>query len=917
MKNRVAFVLCLFPVLLSGLLGRVFHDLTYEDIESASKDIDSDYALVKSPHDLYGLPYAHSKDGFQCSPSIIRVSHLKTLGKDLKRPQILISGEIHGDERVGPPSTLHVAQLLVWSAMCEIEKKVVFCKKLQDFSSSISKGQRLWLALLATRRDSFLIPTANCLGHKFRRRDDNFIDPNRDFPYSRGNNACMMSTTAKIFDKLMQNNIIQLVITYHGGMAALGYEWGSKNHPAPQDASPDNNANKHIASMLTEYGSSAGSGESPYKANRINSIVYAVDGGMEDWMYAAGWDKALVRQDCLGYKKANQRKLRQESDDSLAEDHVTVQAETITEENHETLDKIHRWLSVSNNTDTPSSSTSLSGNRALVFLVETSDAKSPKDTALGGTAEVLYPNGQENGHIPRNIRLGLMAIDSLEPYVCMSQTRLTTNNVSASTSQSFLHLKWYVGGAHTVDKTFLTLSRAPSAAQLVSLGWSHYMDMLPSDSVLDDLLLTKNANFSSSNGAFFSGRNRSSPKLISPIFSGMSRWHESTTENNIAVSHPTDENVYDENDPLRPQSEYTLAVNLSRVFTHRKRKLSDPTSSWSIASFASSLFSTVSSSSSSSSAAENNKLDAKTVHLEHAQHQERISNDAEALSASMHHRPRHSHTRHPRRRRRLAAASDNNGNLAGASSSSSAVANPSVKGKYWIVAWAMVDQSYGVVGQGQPTTSHPMSYYANIRTRSTTHCERTGPDARTCQGRRYWPSDFIELDVLEDGKVAHMRHVLHCATWSMPSPQSASASAVPVSVSSADNDLMYQQEHQQQQQFLQHKAPIASFQSDVEESYAFEQSYMFVFLMLLFVVLVVWHVSSYMRRNRIYASVTSNKYLKLPTGFRSAPQSPMSLSTSSSQASLLSSSTPPPSSPLPPYSLQRVNSLTQAVTTVV
>lgn len=105
-------------------------------------------------------------------------------------------------------------------------------------------------------------------------------------------------------------------------------------------------------------------------------------------MYAAGWDKALVRQDCLGYKKANQRKLRQVSDTSLAEKHVSVEAETITEENYTTLNKTRRWLSVSNITDNPSSSASLLGNRALVFLVETSDAKSPKDTALGGTAEV-------------------------------------------------------------------------------------------------------------------------------------------------------------------------------------------------------------------------------------------------------------------------------------------------------------------------------------------------------------------------------------------------------------------------------------------------------------------------------------------------------------------------------------------------
>lgn len=130
------------------------------------------------------------------------------------------------------------------------------CNQL-DSLGGISRGQRLWLALLASRRDSFLIPTANCLGHKFRTRNDNAIDPNRDFPYSRTNNRCLMSTTAKIFDRLMQENLVQIVVTFHGGMVALGYEWGSKNHPKPQDGSPDDRSNQRLASALAEYGGSS------------------------------------------------------------------------------------------------------------------------------------------------------------------------------------------------------------------------------------------------------------------------------------------------------------------------------------------------------------------------------------------------------------------------------------------------------------------------------------------------------------------------------------------------------------------------------------------------------------------------------------------------------------------------------------
>lgn len=109
------------------------------------------------------------------------------------------------------------------------------------------------------------------MGHKFRRRDDNFIDPNRDFPYSRKNNACLLSTTAKIFDRIMKDNIIQVVVTFHAGMAALGYEWGSKNHPSPNDASPDDNANKRLAALYSQYGSHAGDGRASYRGIKVSS----------------------------------------------------------------------------------------------------------------------------------------------------------------------------------------------------------------------------------------------------------------------------------------------------------------------------------------------------------------------------------------------------------------------------------------------------------------------------------------------------------------------------------------------------------------------------------------------------------------------------------------------------------------------
>lgn len=45
---------------------------------------------------------------------------------------------------------------------------------------------------------------------------------------------------------MFAQSIIQVVVTFHGGMIALAYEWGSRNHNTPHDRSPDENANSDI-----------------------------------------------------------------------------------------------------------------------------------------------------------------------------------------------------------------------------------------------------------------------------------------------------------------------------------------------------------------------------------------------------------------------------------------------------------------------------------------------------------------------------------------------------------------------------------------------------------------------------------------------------------------------------------------------
>lgn len=251
MNLYVLSFIFLFLIGLAYPLNRItFQDLTYDEIVRRSRDIAGLYANVNLAETIYGLRQA-KQGSTTCSPIVMQISHVKSLSLDKQRPQLLISGEIHGDERVGPSSSILLAELLVWSAKCEIDMDNGACSKL--VTMGINNDDRIWLAYLATKRDTYILPAANCLGYILNRRDDAGVDPNRDFPYSRSDEKCFLSTTAKLFDKIMIQNLIQMVVTFHGGMAAIGYEWGTRTHPAPNDQSPDDVANKDIAQQMQTY----------------------------------------------------------------------------------------------------------------------------------------------------------------------------------------------------------------------------------------------------------------------------------------------------------------------------------------------------------------------------------------------------------------------------------------------------------------------------------------------------------------------------------------------------------------------------------------------------------------------------------------------------------------------------------------
>ena len=332
------------------------------------------------------------------------------------RPEVFFSGSLHGNERVGPTTTVEFARLLVENYVA---------------------GHNTWLRRLVETRSIWVMPNANALGYYENVREERtphsgLIDPNRDFPYGVKAGSCMRTTAGRALNHLFREHLFQMAITFHGGMRAISYEWGSPNH---KKYSPDDGALLPLGQRMQQYAS--GDYYPSGNVGPMNSAVYPVTGGMEDWAYAASWDKT-------GY----------------------VHACSPSTESYP---------------DYPKELTSYSGDmlRIFNFLVETADRKAPLESTLGAVHQVLRPVGAPtDGHVARNLRLALLLTDLVRPYVAWSDVgahctqeavqawwsgvlwpaalkMAKDNNIGGAPTLPSYTMSWDVGGALHVDDTSL------------------------------------------------------------------------------------------------------------------------------------------------------------------------------------------------------------------------------------------------------------------------------------------------------------------------------------------------------------------------------------------------------------------------------------------------------------------------------
>ncbi|KAE8969095.1 hypothetical protein PR001_g27602 [Phytophthora rubi] len=174
------------------------------------------YAEVFSVQDKYNLPprpeleCTRADATVPCENHVIKITDEATL-PDPERPELIFSGAVRGNERVGPHVVVALAELLL--------------------SHANRDDGNPWLKHLVKTRTVVIIPTANAYGYNHNVRRELNFDPNRDFPYNLDNDdKCMVTMAARALNELWRDYLFQLGITFHAGTECITYEWGGKNH---------------------------------------------------------------------------------------------------------------------------------------------------------------------------------------------------------------------------------------------------------------------------------------------------------------------------------------------------------------------------------------------------------------------------------------------------------------------------------------------------------------------------------------------------------------------------------------------------------------------------------------------------------------------------------------------------------------
>lgn len=288
----------------------------------------------------------------------MELTNFDTLQKTQYRPELLFSGELHGDEVIGPQVVLAYIEYMALNYHTD-----PFVTRMVD-------------TRLVT-----LVPMTNAIGffngQRTELQGEMQYDPNRDFGFDQVSTKCMQTVAARALNELFRVHIFRLLITFHGGTNVVGYEWGDTSHCDGNicKPAPDTFIMKALGERMSQNAGSAGHYEAAYPVGDMGKTVYSVNGGLEDWAYGASWAKEATscNPSTLGGYPVEKTKI-----------------ERITK-------------------------------RCVTYLVETAREKKPDPHTLGTDENILQRGATGDGHVPRNIRLLLTVVDAAEPYIVLDR----------------------------------------------------------------------------------------------------------------------------------------------------------------------------------------------------------------------------------------------------------------------------------------------------------------------------------------------------------------------------------------------------------------------------------------------------------------------------------------------------------------
>ncbi|KAK8800918.1 hypothetical protein WA588_001748, partial [Blastocystis sp. NMH] len=284
MVKRVAFFLCQLLLIFVSGSRYVYRD--YNAMVRTMKEIAQLYpelVEVNTVEEEYGLTSSLQCGKTPCYHWYLRLFNRRIHGNVSAVPQMFLSGELHGDERVGPTAVIEYAIFLLQNrAYYDSTYRKASLRERVHFAESTFHPH---YASILDSRDIFIMPMTNAWGYYFKQRTERGIDVNRDFPfdYTSPPYNCFQSESSRAVQELYYHNMFMATITFHGGMQSITYEWGDGYNKQLRAKSPDHFAMKSVSELLNQFSNHA------YLVGATNDVVYPVRGGMEEWGYAGSW----------------------------------------------------------------------------------------------------------------------------------------------------------------------------------------------------------------------------------------------------------------------------------------------------------------------------------------------------------------------------------------------------------------------------------------------------------------------------------------------------------------------------------------------------------------------------------------------------------------------------------------------------